>query len=132
MRRSDFAEVPEARKALKQFRYDLQDATGRLTGREGPTRRPMEDATASNGGVNVASSGPDAGDYQYEGNWLTAAYCQERFGLSVASLSRWAREGCPVLEGRLLRRKSVPEAGNQKCFHRLDIEDITTAKAGDD
>ena len=75
---------------------------------------------------------PDSIDFQYDGEWLTAAFIEKRFSLNAASLSRWARNGCPVLDGRLLRRKKFSEARNQYCFHRIDIEELATAFEKDD
>ena len=75
---------------------------------------------------------PDSIDFQYDGEWLTAAFIEKRFSLNTASLSRWARDGCPALDGRLLRRKKFSEARNQYCFHRVDIEELATAFEKDD
>jgi hypothetical protein len=71
-------------------------------------------------------------DYQYEGNWLTSAYCKERFGLDDSSLSKWARHGCPHLDGKHLRRSKFPPHENRWCFHQLDIAAIATQRERDE
>lgn len=77
-------------------------------------------------------SEPDSIDYQYEGQWLTAQFCKKRFRLSVSNLSRWARDGCPPLGGRRIRRNRIEDAANQLCFHRVDIEQLVAILDKDD
>lgn len=68
-------------------------------------------------------------DYQYDGKWLTAAVCKERFNLDDSSLGRWANEVCPYLAGNKLRRKKFPPEEKRYCYCRPDIIAISEAIA---
>lgn len=67
-------------------------------------------------------------DYQYNGEWLTVTVCQDRFGLSSKSLSRWATQKCKYFEDRLLRRKKFAPDQKRWCYHRGDIVAICDAR----
>ena len=71
-------------------------------------------------------------DFQFDGCWLTADFCAKEFNLDDTSLSRWALNGCPHLEGRKLRRQKFPPDQSRWCYHRVDIENIDSALNGDD
>lgn len=71
-------------------------------------------------------------DFQFNGSWLTADFCADEFNLDDTSLSRWAINGCPYLDGRKLRRLKFPPDQPRWCYHRVDIENIDSALNDDD
>ena len=89
--------------------------------------------TSANTPKIVANSDSNtASDFQFDGEWLTADLCGSEFDLDDTSLSRWALNVCPHLEGRQLRRQKFPPDQSRWCYHRVDIENIDSALNGDD
>lgn len=77
-----------------------------------------------------STDGPVPEEFKLDDEWLTADYCANRFdGISASKLSIWAKEGCPQLDGRCVRRAQFPDLGKRKtkvwCYHRVDIETIS-------
>lgn len=94
---------------------------------------PIKNVELKNTGDDVlplqrSDETPIPTDYQYDGEWLTAGTCKERFGLDDSRLSTWARNGCDYLNGRQLRRETFPPDQRSYCYHRVDIEQISNAR----
>lgn len=93
----------------------------------------MSTGTSSNTPTIVENSDSNAAsDFQFDGEWLTADLCGSEFDLDDTSLSRWALNVCPHLEGRKLPRQKFPPDQSRWCYHRIDIENIDSALNGDD
>lgn len=65
----------------------------------------------------LASDSPEAASFQYEGQWCTASFLKERFGLSGQQLSKAATLDRPPNGIRIERRKArVAEGRSGKVF----------------